>query len=417
MSDADKKMTAIMDLGKALLTKGAVVWEVEDLLTDIFKQYGFVRSDIIAMSNYLYVTVWDMDDKVYTQVRRIRSISRELDKLEKLLTLAHMISIEPIDIESLNERVKEIITHPGMPMRIYAVCSIIGAGCFAAFYNGDLNDVLVACIVGAVLPFVHSFIMDKHDNNLTVNLFSSFLMEVLIIVMVMVGIGHDTGHITSSCLLLLISSLGLVGGISQIMHGQILSGIANFLNAILGALGIAAGILLAFYLIPGSETTVSDAQGYVSDPILQTLYCCFGCIVFAKMIGVRNKSLLFSAIGTVIVWGAYLLMNDVLGAGVFITNVVAAAAVALFSISLTKLTKIPATVLFTTCVYPLLPGSYLYRVLVGIFTRNNELIVSQGGYLGKTCLGIVVGFIVVEVLLRYIEAIAAKIRERREKAG
>lgn len=74
---ADKKMTAIMDLGKALLTKGAAVWEVEELLSDIFKQYGFVRSDIIAMSNYLYVTVWDKDDTVYTQVRRIRSISRE----------------------------------------------------------------------------------------------------------------------------------------------------------------------------------------------------------------------------------------------------------------------------------------------------------------------------------------------------
>lgn len=74
---ADKKMTAIMDLGKALLTKGAAVWEVEELLSDIFKQYGFVRSDIIAMSNYLYVTVWDKDDTVYTQVRRIRSISLE----------------------------------------------------------------------------------------------------------------------------------------------------------------------------------------------------------------------------------------------------------------------------------------------------------------------------------------------------
>lgn len=77
MMSADKKMTAIMDLGKALLTKGAAVWEVEELLSDIFKQYGFVRSDIIAMSNYLYVTVWDKDDTVYTQVRRIRSISLE----------------------------------------------------------------------------------------------------------------------------------------------------------------------------------------------------------------------------------------------------------------------------------------------------------------------------------------------------
>lgn len=77
MMSADKKMTAIMDLGKALLTKGAAVWEVEELLSDIFKQYGFVRSDIIAMSNYLYVTVWDKDDTVYTQVRRIRSMSLE----------------------------------------------------------------------------------------------------------------------------------------------------------------------------------------------------------------------------------------------------------------------------------------------------------------------------------------------------
>ena len=109
MMSADKELTAILDLGKALLTNGATVWEAESLLRDIFEKYEFEKSDIVVTSSYLYVTVRDKDDKTYTQVRNISGISRDMNKLNKLLTLSHEISIEPIDTDRLIGHIKEII--------------------------------------------------------------------------------------------------------------------------------------------------------------------------------------------------------------------------------------------------------------------------------------------------------------------
>ena len=131
------------------------------------------------------------------------------------------------------------------------------------------------------------------------------------------------------------------------------------------------------------------------------------------MFGAEKKAMLFSNIGALLTWGIYLLAYDALGIGLFLTNVSGAAFVAVYSRSLSRLAQIPATVLSTTCIFPLLPGSYLYRVMVGIFTHNSKMFSTQGKYLFVTSVGIAVGFVVVEVLYGYAEAIALKIKTRR----
>ena len=414
MMSADKELTAILDLGKALLTNGATVWEAESLLRDIFEKYEFEKSDIVVTSSYLYVTVRDKDDKTYTQVRNIGSISRDMDKLNKLLTLAHEVCAEPVDTDMLARHVKEIIRGQSLPMWIYIVTNVIGAGAFAAFYDGDRYDVIAAALVGILVPIVRSLIMDAYNNSLTVNVFSSFVMEVSIMLLVLVKIGHDPAAITSSCLLLLISSLGMIGGIRSLLHGYVMSGITDFINSLLAASGIAIGILLAMYLMPNNlVSSGSGVQGVVSAPALQTVYCCIGCSAFARMFGAEKKAMLFSNIGALLTWGIYLLTYDALGLGLFLTNVSGAAFVAVYSRSLSRLAQIPATVLSTTCIFPLLPGSYLYRVMVGIFTHNSKMFSTQGKYLFVTSVGIAVGFVVVEVLYGYAEAIALKIKTRR----
>lgn len=410
MMSADKELTAILDLGKALLTNGATVWEAESLLRDIFEKYEFEKSDIVVTSSYLYVTVRDKDDKTYTQVRNISGISRDMNKLNKLLTLSHEISIEPIDTDRLIGHIKEITGGQGLSMWVYIVTNVIGAGAFAAFYNGDLCDVIAAAIVGIIVAVIRIL----YNNKLASNVFSSFVMKISILLLVQVKIGHDPGAITSSCLLLLISSLGMIGGIRSLLHGYVMSGITDFINSLLAASGIAIGILLAMYLMPNNlVSSGSGVQGVVSAPALQTVYCCIGCSAFARMFGAEKKAMLFSNIGALLTWGIYLLAYDALGIGLFLTNVSGAAFVAVYSRSLSRLAQIPATVLSTTCIFPLLPGSYLYRVMVGIFTHNSKMFSTQGKYLFVTSVGIAVGFVVVEVLYGYAEAIALRIKTRR----
>lgn len=384
--------------------------EAESLLRDIFEKYEFEKSDIVVTSSYLYVTVRDKDDKTYTQVRNIGSISRDMNKLNKLLTLSHEISIEPIDTDRLIGHIKEITGGQGLSMWVYIVINVIGAGAFAAFYNGDLCDVIAAAIVGIIVAVIRIL----YNNKLASNVFSSFVMKISILLLVQVKIGHDPGAITSSCLLLLISSLGMIGGIRSLLHGYVMSGITDFINSLLAASGIAIGILLAMYLMPNNlVSSGSGVQGVVSAPALQTVYCCIGCSAFARMFGAEKKAMLFSNIGALLTWGIYLLAYDALGIGLFLTNVSGAAFVAVYSRSLSRLAQIPATVLSTTCIFPLLPGSYLYRVMVGIFTHNSKMFSTQGKYLFVTSVGIAVGFVVVEVLYGYAEAIALKIKTRR----
>ena len=65
------------------------------------------------------------------------------------------------------------------------------------------------------------------------------------------GLAHHVGSITTGVVMLLVSALGTTNGIRDMLHRDILSGILNVTNSILGATGIAAGIVVSLMIFKG----------------------------------------------------------------------------------------------------------------------------------------------------------------------
>ena len=86
-----------------------------------------------------------------------------------------------------------------------------------------------------------------------------------------------------------------------------------------------------------------------------------------------------------------------------------------------SLAKIPATVILTACIFPLIPGSDLYYTVSAAILHNHDLTVSaailhnhdlfltHGRALILICIGISVGFIIVDVAQKYMELFRLKI--------
>ena len=139
-----------------------------------------------------------------------------------------------------------------------------------------------------------------------------------------------------------------------------------------------------------------------------------GCIGFAVLFGAKEgKIFIFSAIGAAINWLIFLVAYHDSIDSLFAATLAGAAFVAFYSVVVESLAKIPATVILTACIFPLIPGSDLYYTVSAAILHNHDLFLTHGRTLILICIGISVGFIVVDVAQKYMELFRLKIYKYR----
>ena len=137
------------------------------------------------------------------------------------------------------------------------------------------------------------------------------------------------------------------------------------------------------------------------NPIIQVVVCAIACFGFSRLFGVPKRKIIFCALGASMTWGAYLLVYRVYPS-IFAATMAASVFSGMYGQIIARIKKSPATIFSTICILPLLPGSALYYAMYGLVTRNVDLSYKKGVELGLICFGIVLGFMIVEVVNRFL---------------
>ena len=411
MKTASSLLGMILDLGKEMLIAGAEVWRVEDILQDVCEAYCFKHADLWIISSCLHATVTTWDGRLYTQIRTVEGRKYDLDKLDSLYGLAKDICEKPVGINTVKERLDEITDRPGISPRMSLMAMIMAAMGFTVFFSGGISDALTAAVIAAAVYYLGDRLRRNVNNLLAYNTIASFTVEAIALIAFMGAVAGNTAAITTAGIFLLISGLGITNGIGDFLHGNTLSGLSETSNALLGAGGIAIGISLAMLAYESFRPGQIDIEtvGLVSNPALQIITCTIGCVGFALMFGARKKALIYSAIGSALTEAVYIIVADVLGAGFFSATLAGAVFVAFYANMVNMFTNIPSAIFQITCIFPLLPGSNLYFTVLGAVTKEHELFTSQGRKMILIAVGIALGYIIVDVMIKFVRILMNKV--------
>jgi uncharacterized membrane protein YjjB (DUF3815 family) len=110
---------------------------------------------------------------------------------------------------------------------------------------------------------------------------------------------------------------------------------------------------------------------------------------------------LYAGIGAFFTWFAYALLYDLWGSN-FLATMIGAVFVAGYAQVMARVNRAPATIFLTASVFPLVPGPNLYYMMYFIVMKDYATAYSETVTLLLTCLGIVFGFLIVEILNKYI---------------
>ncbi len=148
---------------------------------------------------------------------------------------------------------------------------------------------------------------------------------------------------------------------------------------------------------------------------VQLISCTVACVGFALWFHVKGIQVLYAGIGAFFTWLVYALLFELWGSN-FLATLVGAVFVAGYAQLMARVNRAPATIFLTASVFPLVPGPNLYYMMYCIVMNDYKMAVSETVTLLLTCLGIVFGFLIVEILNKYVRLLFRQIRNRKGAA-
>ncbi len=383
-------LTLLLNIGEKMLYSGAEVSRAEESINKMGYAFGASRVDTFIITSSLVVTLQNAQGETFTQTRRIRNVSTDIECLHRLNKLSRDICSKHLTCEQAENEFGQIRKLKPYPFVFHIFSYGFISAAFALFFGGAAIDALCSFFTGIILSLVGAFTERRALNAVFARFISAFACTILAFAAVKIGFVESADFVIIGNIMLLIPGVALTVALRDMFVGDSLSGIIRTIEALLLAFSIAIGYFFSAFLMH----TATDATLIASpNPILQIITGFIGSSGFAVLYNVRGRRYLFAAFGGLLSWSFFLFL------GIFISDeivryLIVSAFVSVYSEIMARILKTPKTTFIITSLIPLIPGSALYYTMRAAFSGDFFMFAQKGvatlGYAGALAAGIIV---------------------------
>lgn len=245
-------LTCAINIGEQLLVNGAEISRVEDTISRICRAYGVRQSHIFSIASCIIVSLETADGEWITQTRRILNYGTNMYRLDRLNNLSRKICAGCPSWDTVEEEFEAIVqSREYSPAVQVAVCAMVAAA-FTIFFGGTLRDGLAAAFVGVLLKMTLFGLQAMKMKQIFSNIICSILSGLGCIFVCFVGLGRNLDAIMIGNIMLLIPGVLLTNSFRDFISGDMISGLLHFSEAIITAICVAGGFIIAIILTGGS---------------------------------------------------------------------------------------------------------------------------------------------------------------------
>lgn len=240
-----------MDIGERMLVCGAEISRVEESIQRMGAAFGAVRVDAFIITSSMVVTVHDGEHHAYTQTRRVRTIGTDIEALHALNDLSRRICSEHLSVEQAEAAFHAAERGKAYPQWVKALSYGVISGAFALFFGGGWRDGAISFAIGLLLAMVVLLCERVHLNKIFAKFFCTFFATMLAFAALKAGMLSTVDHTIIGFIMTLIPGVGLTNALRDLFVGDSIAGLLRTIEAVLFALAIAGGYLLAAFLMGG----------------------------------------------------------------------------------------------------------------------------------------------------------------------
>lgn len=240
----------IAEIGKLLLKNGAEIYRVEESLERMCQSYGFQDIGVFALPTYFTMSVTFQDGTSTSLTKRTLQNRTNLDALCSLNNLVRQICDETPSNDFIEQQIKDINNiHPIMPLVFLGYG--LGAGGYAVFFGGRLQEGIIAGIIGFLMYFFVWINEILGINALMRTTLTSMFLTILAILFYHYHLIYNLDATIIGCLMILTPGIAITNSLRDIIDGNYVSGQARLVEAFFIATAIALGVGLMRILLKG----------------------------------------------------------------------------------------------------------------------------------------------------------------------
>lgn len=253
-SEADLKprdiLTFAVELGITMLQNGAEIFRIEESIERILQSYHIEHYDVYVLSNGIFASACEDDDDACSLVRHMPKNTVNLSRIAELNSLSRQACSKEITFEEGWNKLKEIRNQPSYPNWLIILACGIGCGCFGYLFGGDVYDSLFAALMGLLEEFLLIEMNRAKFSRSISQIFASMLITGLsYIPTALMGLPLHRDKMIIGAIMILVPGIMFTTAIRDIYNGDFLSGAIHLLDALLTAICIAAGVVIAIAMI------------------------------------------------------------------------------------------------------------------------------------------------------------------------
>lgn len=383
-----------LDVGEGMLKNGGDVNRVEDTIERICRAYGAEHVEVFTIISVINAAIRMPDGTYSSQLRRVKSTSNNLGKLEALNALSREICRDKPSLSEFDDKLHHLKKTPEYPRWAIILASAVASGAFTLIFGGGALDAVAAMLIGVIISLIENFSPKKLNvmarivlSSLVATLISGIMVSTL-----QIASSHDA--IMSGVIMLLVPGLAFGTAMRDLFYGDLIAGSLKTLQAILLSLMIAFGYVLGMSALGGS---VLPCDPIKHGAVTEFAMAFVASVSFAVLFRVNKRHLLFAGIGSLLTYAIYYFLLEC-SADLFTAAIVSSIFTAAYAEICARGRKAPTIVFLLTGVIPTVPGRYLYNTMRYLLEQKWDLALDSFLDTMKIALGIAAGVVFVAML-------------------
>ncbi len=233
-----------------ILENGGETFRAEETAVKICVAGNYIDSEIIALTTGIFITLVKNGTPCITQVKRIKKRSVDLRVLDEVNSISRNLNSGKIDFCEALDKLNFIKNrkHRKFHMLRYCIYSAFACSLFSLVYGGGFADCAVAFACGIILQLLSSSFSKINIYPFATAFFGSALVALIAVTVHYFNYVDTIDKIFIGAIIPLLPGLAMTNAIRDTIMGDLISGAARFTEALLTAVGIAAGAGIVFSL-------------------------------------------------------------------------------------------------------------------------------------------------------------------------
>lgn len=238
-----------------MMKNGAEIYRVEDTVTRICNAGRIYNVEVFATPTGIFVSMdsGDENDDPLTYIKRIRGTGTNLSKISKVNAFSREFYTTDLSVEAGMEILKDIDREEEYPFFIRTLGAAMTCGFFALIFGGSMIDSCLAMLSG-IACYALADILKKADINAFIRSFCCCGTAAVIALSASGSVsGASYDPIIIGTIMLFVPGAAITNSIRDFLSGDMLSGLARLMEAVLTAVGLAcgAGVVLKIWTMVG----------------------------------------------------------------------------------------------------------------------------------------------------------------------